>query len=150
MTATNHALTGTVIGLASGNPVLAMPMALLSHFVCDALPHYGAGKDVIGSSGFKKLLVADAAGCLIIVASLAIFQPQFWLLAAVCAFLAASPDFMWINKFRKAQRGQPDKESSAWLLRFHAGIQWYEKPSGAFFELLWATGAIILLKHFIV
>src|SRR5690242_2115662 len=40
MTATNHALSGAVIALAVKNPVLAIPLAFVSHFVLDLLPHY--------------------------------------------------------------------------------------------------------------
>jgi len=41
MTATNHALTGAAIGLLVGEPLIAVPAAIASHFICDALPHYG-------------------------------------------------------------------------------------------------------------
>jgi hypothetical protein len=40
MTATGHALIGTVIAAKIGNPALAIPIALGSHFLADALPHW--------------------------------------------------------------------------------------------------------------
>lgn len=40
MTATAHALIGTVIAAKIGNPTLAIPIALGSHFLADALPHW--------------------------------------------------------------------------------------------------------------
>lgn len=43
MTATGHALIGTVIAAKIGNPVLAVPIALASHFLADALPHWDTG-----------------------------------------------------------------------------------------------------------
>ena len=43
MTATGHALVGTVIAAKVGNPALAIPIALASHFLCDALPHWDTG-----------------------------------------------------------------------------------------------------------
>src|ERR1035437_1310530 len=43
MTATGHALIGTVIAAKIGNPALAIPIALASHFICDALPHWDTG-----------------------------------------------------------------------------------------------------------
>ena len=43
MTATGHALIGTVIAAKIGNPVLAIPIALASHFAADALPHWDTG-----------------------------------------------------------------------------------------------------------
>lgn len=43
MTATGHALIGTVIAAKIGNPALAIPLALTSHFLADALPHWDTG-----------------------------------------------------------------------------------------------------------
>jgi hypothetical protein len=43
MTATGHALIGTVIAAKVGNPVLAIPIALASHFIADSLPHWDTG-----------------------------------------------------------------------------------------------------------
>jgi len=43
MTATGHALIGTVIAAKIGNPALAIPIALASHFLADALPHWDTG-----------------------------------------------------------------------------------------------------------
>lgn len=40
MTATAHALVGTVIAAKIGNPYLAVPLALASHFVLDLIPHW--------------------------------------------------------------------------------------------------------------
>ncbi|MFZ1324307.1 MAG: hypothetical protein WAQ57_04090 [Candidatus Saccharimonadales bacterium] len=37
----NHAAAGAGIALAVRQPLLALPLALASHFVLDALPHYG-------------------------------------------------------------------------------------------------------------
>lgn len=43
MTATAHAIIGTVIAAKIGNPALAIPIAFASHFVADAIPHWDAG-----------------------------------------------------------------------------------------------------------
>jgi hypothetical protein len=43
MTATGHALIGTVIAAKIGNPALAVPIAIGSHFLADALPHWDTG-----------------------------------------------------------------------------------------------------------
>ena len=43
MTATGHALIGTVIAAKIGNPALAAPIALGSHFIADAFPHWDTG-----------------------------------------------------------------------------------------------------------
>ena len=150
MTATNHALTGSIIGLTIHNPWLALPAAVVSHFVCDALPHFGNNKYFTGSAAFARLLLADAILCGLLVLSLSIFQPKYWLLAVACALFAASPDFMWINQFRRARAGLGEPQQKPVLLKFHAAIQWFERPIGAVVEAAWATGALILLKLYIV
>ena len=43
MTATGHAIIGTVIAAKVGNPALAIPIAFTSHFLADALPHWDTG-----------------------------------------------------------------------------------------------------------
>ena len=150
MTATNHALTGALIGLIIGNPYIVVPVAILSHFICDALPHFGTIQDPAGKNWFKRLLVLDASLCIVIVIVLAYNHPRHWLIAAISAFLATSPDLMWINKFRRSQAGIKRVDRPPLLLRIHASVQWFEKPIGAIFEVAWAIMTIILLKLFIV
>lgn len=150
MTATNHALTGAVIGLVVGQPLIAVPAALASHFVCDALPHFKVNlpdKILLKTRGFRNYLIADASLCVLLVIALAIFQPQHWLLASVCAFLATSPDLLWINKYLKTRRGQHWKRSA--FGKFAGNIQWFQRPIGAVVEIAWfAAGVTILLPFF--
>lgn len=40
MTATSHALIGTVIAAKISNPALAIPLAFASHFIADMIPHW--------------------------------------------------------------------------------------------------------------
>lgn len=40
MTATSHALIGTIIAVKIGNPALAIPVALVSHLAADMIPHW--------------------------------------------------------------------------------------------------------------
>ena len=40
MTATGHAILGTVIAAKIGNPALAIPIAIASHIAADAVPHW--------------------------------------------------------------------------------------------------------------
>ncbi len=42
MTATSHALVGTVIAAKIGDPLLAIPLALGSHIILDMIPHWDA------------------------------------------------------------------------------------------------------------
>lgn len=43
MTGTGHAVIGTVIAAKIGNPYLALPIALASHYAADAFPHWDTG-----------------------------------------------------------------------------------------------------------
>lgn len=43
MTATGHAIIGTVIAAKIGNPSLALPLAFGSHIVADVIPHWDEG-----------------------------------------------------------------------------------------------------------
>lgn len=40
MTATGHALIGTIIAAKFTNPVIGIPLCILSHVVADSLPHW--------------------------------------------------------------------------------------------------------------
>lgn len=147
MTATNHAITGSIIGLLIGNPLLALPLAFLSHFICDALPHFGSSLPFniyVKTRRFRNSLIVDGAMCIILVSVLAISQPQHWIIAGICAFLATSPDLFWINEFRLMRAGK------AWYpnvySRFAARIQWFEKPIGGVVEVAWLLAGVITLR----
>lgn len=90
MTATNHALTGAVIALAINEPWLAIPLAFLSHFAIDAIPHwdYAINRKRPYDSRFIephffKLLSADLVLAFIMFVLLAvIFPADKWLIWA--------------------------------------------------------------------
>jgi hypothetical protein len=153
MTATNHALTGTAIGLIVGQPWLALPLALLSHYVCDALPHFGLTEDeskkkkLLNSNLFRNYLIAEAVICGLIVLGLAILRPINWQLAAICAFVAAAPDLLSANRYFSAVRKKPWKPG--WYSRFAHNIQWFEKPIGAVVEVAWLTAALVVISPFL-
>jgi hypothetical protein len=149
MTATNHALTGAIIGLVVGEPLLALPAALLSHFVCDAIPHFGDGTKSLKrlkTNSFRTYLIVEFWVCVLIVGCLAFFHPEHWFLASVCAFLATSPDLLWINKYLKTRRGQHWKRNT--FEAFASNIQWFEKPIGAVVEAAWFVAAVVILVPF--
>ena len=152
MTATNHALTGAVIGVLIGKPLVAIPLAIVSHFVCDALPHFGYSRQtfrkiVVKSTIFRNYLYVEAGICFLIVVALAGFQPAHWQLAAVCAFAAASPDFLSYNRYRSQRLGKPWRPNV--YASFASGIQWFERPIGAVVEIAWAIAAVAILVPFI-
>lgn len=56
MTATSHAVIGTIIAAKIGNPALAIPIALLSHIIADTIPHWDTATNKNGKS-FKRLFI---------------------------------------------------------------------------------------------
>ena len=150
MTATNHALTGAFIGFVIGSPWLAVPVAIASHFVCDALPHYGSSMPqtkLLRSSRFRNYLLIEAVACALIVLALGVTHSVHWWLAALCAFAAASPDFLWIQRYVRTRRKVAWRPG--WFARFAGGIQWFQRPIGAVVEVGWFIGALILLGPFL-
>lgn len=145
MTATNHALTGAIIGLSIANPVIAMPAALLSHFVLDSIPHYGSedSDKAIKTKAFRDYLIIEALLCFTLVVIIATRQPYHWQYGCLGAFLGASPDFLWIRRFITVRRGK--NWISKGFDKFAADIQWFAKPIGAVVEIAWLIGAIIIL-----
>ncbi len=146
MTVTNHALTGATIGLVVANPMVALPVAVLSHFVLDIIPHFGLDDDIpefLRSRGFTIFLISDAVLCVLLVGMLALVRPDNWLLASICAFLATSPDLLWINQYLKARQHKLWKPGL--LSRFSIWSQWFQRPIGAAVEVAWFMAAITLL-----
>jgi hypothetical protein len=151
MIATNHALTGAIIGLSVSNPLLAVTLALVSHFALDGLPHYSPAKPDLASNEFRNYLIVDALLCIVLVAVLAGAAPHHWLLASICAFAATLPDTMWIPDFLRARRSQKQVDFSerGILVRLHDAVQWYAKPLGAVTEVIWFAGGVTVLATLI-
>lgn len=157
MRAINHALTGAIIGIAVGEPLIAIPAAVASHFICDALPHYdGVNQDAsahdkkiwLRSRAFKLLLYTDALLCFVLVAILAGMHPVNWLLAAICAFAAASPDFLWIPRYINRNRNQKPVKLTGFN-KFAFKIQWFQRPIGSVVEAAWFVASITVLMPFL-
>lgn len=150
MTATNHALTGAAIGLISGNPYVALPLALLSHFICDAIPHFRVaikGDAFMQAPWFKTYLIGEFLLCLSLVLILAGTRPLNWQLASVCAFVAAAPDLLSIKRFSFALNNKKWKPTL--FGKFATNIQWFERPIGGLVEIAWFIAAVIIILPFL-
>ncbi|MCL6096669.1 MAG: hypothetical protein M1444_03255 [Patescibacteria group bacterium] len=120
MTATGHALIGTVIAAKIGNPALAAPIALASHFAADALPHWDTGyhrrqkskRKFFVQSGIDVMLGFVLSYLLInfffpstnlTYAFFIILMAQLpdWLTAPYLFFDIKFAPFYWIYKFQK-------------------------------------------------
>lgn len=145
MTATNHALSGAVIGLAISQPAIALPLALASHFVLDAIPHFGLANHVEREAKkplFNWILRTDAL-LLAAVMIYLLFAGAGWL-AFACLFLAGSPDFVWAYRyvFKEDFGRKPFPPMNAFS-RFHSRIQWSQTLTAGFaIELLFAAALL--------
>ena len=57
---------GAVIAFTVKKPLLALPLAVLSHFVLDSIPHFGDNNQGVSKEGYfprfkKAVLITDAA-----------------------------------------------------------------------------------------
>jgi hypothetical protein len=149
MTATNHALTGAIIGLAVTNPFIALPLAFMSHFLLDILPHFGYK----GNKGFQEALrhrnskilpIVELALFVIILVLLLRSSVSMWVY--LCALLAVLPDFggVW-NYLAYEKHGKKQNKFLYYFhIRFHRPIQRYERPWGIYIEIIYFLIALTL------
>lgn len=97
MTATAHAVIGTVIAAKIGNPYLATPIALASHIVADMIPHWDTATNV-KKKGKERVMAETffdiALGFFISYILLTFLFPQTHPIYAVFMILA-SQSFDW-------------------------------------------------------
>ncbi|NLA42790.1 hypothetical protein GX865_01350 [Candidatus Saccharibacteria bacterium] len=134
----NHALAGVIIAATVPAPLVPV-VALASHFLMDALPHFG--NSVIFkpyTKAFKRLLLVDAVLCTTILAFSFWLFPDKWWLMIIGTFFATLPDFLWLLEGRVK-----------WLQRYFAfakKIQWSETPEGWTYELIYLSLLFLTLS----
>lgn len=146
MTATNHVLTGAIIGLTIPHPAVAITVSLMSHFVLDSLPHYG-NKNHTGRL-FLSVLITDSLIAGLFLSLLIVSQLIHWQLAVICGITAASPDLMWMANWVRDMRGQQRAENGP-IRRFHKGIQWAENNKNYPIEIVWFGACVWALANII-
>ena len=147
MTTTNHAITGAFIATLIKQPLLALPLAFLSHFVCDALPHFDVGF-TFGKKSMYIYLAGDGFFAILAATFLLWQGVENPVLLALCGFAAMSPDLVWL--YYGIKNGTHDnKASHGAITRFHSKIQWSATRLGLIPEVIWASlllGAILKLQ----
>ena len=87
---TNHVLSGAVIGAAARRPVPAFALGVISHFVLDAVPHWGQWR---GHDQFMQVAVVDGLTGLAAMAAMAAIAPDDTRVAVLAGMAgAALPD----------------------------------------------------------
>jgi hypothetical protein len=90
MLVTNHVLSGAVIGAATRRPVPAFALGVISHFVLDAVPHWGQWR---GHDHFMQVAVVDGLTGLAAMAAMAAIAPDDTRVAVLAGMAgAALPD----------------------------------------------------------
>jgi hypothetical protein len=118
MTATAHALVSAAIARAVPNPYLAIPLAITSHFIMDAVPHWDIG--VQWRTRSKTMTGALAIGETVLGITLAYFlfrgkvEPPL-LLSTM--FAGELPDWLeapWYIFFAKKNKSGVSKKAGFW------------------------------------
>lgn len=131
MTATNHSLVGAIIGALM--PLeLAIPVALASHFVMDAIPHYAAEHEKRNSSSiYKAIVLSDTVMALVLGTIMILLGKWSMFIGAAAGFF---PDVTVVYYYFKQGKNLDIKAENRFM-RFHLGIQ-HEYPWGIYPELL--------------
>lgn len=146
MTGSNHVVTGALIATVIPQPLVAVPLALLSHFVLDMLPHFGdTDQHSWLNRNFIYILAADAFICASFLLALVILQPVNWVLMIICGVVAVSPDALWLPYYLAERKGIQREHSP--LAKLFKWIQWGERPSGIYIE---AAAFVMLLTVFVI
>ncbi len=149
MTGFNHGLTGAAIAITIKRPELAIPLAFLSHFAQDAIPHWDYG--VKPGSGkffdrrFNTFLIADFTFALFTMAFLLGAFPDQYKLIWACMIAAASPDLMWGYYYLYLKKIKGGKIHFDWLAKAHDAFEWSESLPGAVVEAAWLIGFSLLI-----
>lgn len=140
MTGVNHALTGIAIAVLVQRPEVAVPLALLSHFVLDMIPH--GVVEVYKRRQFRNYLILEAL-CMTIITLIAMGAfAHIWFLVGLCAVLAFAPDMLWPFQLNGKLANAPGFRQFYW---FHKRIQWSETKRGFVVEGLYAFVLVIFL-----
>jgi len=132
MTGTNHALSGALIVGAIGSPFIAIPVAFASHFVLDALPHFG---EKFGERHKLSKVIWGIDIVFLSIGLVVLLTMSSWLLIAG-ALAAMSPDFAWIYRFAVIEKwGTLLPTSTNKFNTWHASIQKYERRWGIWIEM---------------
>lgn len=140
MIITNHFLAGSLIAVAIPEPVIALSLAFASHFVMDALPHYGyPGNKGYGEALKHKLSYISTAIALLLLAVIVglLVANSLWL-ALAAGLVAISPDIVGLwNYLAFEKQGRKGNNILAKLhVKFHRRIQWCERPWGIYIEIV--------------
>lgn len=146
MNATNHMAVGALIALTVKEPILALPLAFASHFVLDALPHFGYKK------GGYNYALKQKASLLAVIVDLVGVVILFKILSGASAlvylamFLTYTPDIYNFLRYWFAEKNAKSLKIDKFT-KFHRGIQWCERRWGLFVEIPLNAVLLVLVSN---
>lgn len=139
-------MTGAVIALAVKEPLLAIPLSFISHYLTDAIPHFSFPlKDVLGRK-FNIFHTVDFLFSIFLMAVMAILFPEHLYLIWACMIAAAIPDLGWWfdrRTVKKWPEGLNKLNLFHWNISKHISHFYYD---AAWFVLMWILVIIIKLR----
>jgi len=150
MTGLNHAVTGATVAAAINRPIIALPAALLSHFLVDMIPHWNY-KVPGGPAGRIKVMILDLIMSLSLLIVLALTVNAIPWVVFFGGLLAISPDVMWLEFFltgRTSIKGSSKRLVNR-VRRFHLWIQLSETSWGILVEAVWFVLMLTLIYQVI-
>ena len=142
MLATNHVLSGALIGALTRRPMLAFGAGVASHFVLDWVPHWGKWES---QSRFLRVAVPDGLVSLAAMTAFTVLAPADRRAATAAGMAGAllpdinKPATLWFGRW----------PFTAAVDRFHHRIQ-HEASGRAHFELVsaaaFAAAAVVALR----
>jgi len=118
MTATAHALVSAAIYRSIPAPIISIPLAFVSHFVMDAIPHWDFGTDWRGRSKKNTGLLAIAETTLGITVAYFLFQGKGDALPLLSTIIAGElPDWLeapWYIFFARKDKHKPSPSAGFW------------------------------------
>ena len=113
MTATAHALIGASLAAKIANPIIGIPIAILSHFIADLIPHWDAGTnhrkksmnrlrfeatlDVLLGFAMVFLIFRNLVDPIYLFVMVIAAQSPDWLEAPSWMFNIKIPPFSWLD-----------------------------------------------------
>lgn len=125
-----HTLVGAAIATVIPNPLISLPLSLLSHFIADYVPHWNPHLNTelktLGkvSTRSKVIVMADAGLALMIGTYIAARSTNFIVVILAC-FLAVAPDVAEIPYYFLGLK------NVSWirkLINYQRAHQWNVKP----------------------
>lgn len=146
MTASNHMLTGAAIAVMVRQPLLAILLAIISHYLLDTMPHFGIEEEEVEEKRKGRLFwTVFAIDVALLVAWLALLPHMLdshiapWIVwtTMIAAYI---PDAVWLYRFAYRQVTGRYKRRSK-LTQFHANIQ-HEYVWGIVIEAIWCSALL--------